>query len=695
MSALGLSSPWFLAGLAAVALPIVVHFLTRPRPRRIAYPTLRFLVEAGSGRQALHRLRTWLVLALRCLALAALALVFVRPYLQARGAAARPGEAQRTVLVVDASLSQRAVQGGVPLFARARAEAAEALRALEPGSMAGVVFIGAQPRPTLPALSQNIATLHEALVAAQPTLEAGDPAAALALARRMLDDDGTILVFSDFQRTNWSAVSLDDLGGCRCTLRPVTDRPVPNVAITAVDVSPAEPMVGEPVEVSCTIFNGTPARRQEAVRLDLPGVTREETVALQPYSSGRVTFDLSLPAVGIVPGSASLGPDDLTEDNARAFAVRVRDALRVLVLSSAETTDRRSAAFFVATALAPSDRAGTGLTVVRRHCQDADVTALESANAFVVVAPAELTGEAAETLARRVTEGALLIALLDGPTSPHVLSALHGGNVTAPFHLLRPVIATDPRGEPLGEVHVADGPLRLFADPAHGDLERLRFRRHYLTQTAEGRQDEVLATFADGSAALALSPAGRGAAAFLNLSIAPNGGNLVGSPLFPALLQELLRSLRRADEGNRTTPGRPWHIDVPADQGEEWTVTGPQDDPAESTVVSRGRTVRLALPPATATGHYRVESGGALAAIGVANVDPRESDTRPVPLEKLAAPGGSVAVADSEGQVITIGTARRLWPWLAGFAVAFLALEMLSLALWRSTPQRRSAEVRA
>jgi hypothetical protein len=54
-----------------------------------------------------------------------------------------------------------------------------------------------------------------------------------------------------------------------------------------------------------------------------------------------------------------------------------------------------------------------------------------------------------------------------------------------------------------------------------------------------------------------------------------------------------------------------------------------------------------------------------------------------------------VAVADSEGQVITIGTARRLWPWLAGFAVAFLALEMLTLALWRSTPQRRSAEVRA
>ncbi|NQT85945.1 hypothetical protein HQ560_04225, partial [bacterium] len=639
---------------------------------------------AGSGRQALHRLRTWLVLALRCLALAALALVFVRPYLQARGADARPGAAQRAVLVVDASLSQRAVQGGVPLFARARAEAADALRALEPGSLAGVIFIGAQPRPALPALSQNLASLHDALLDAQPTLEAGDPAAALALARRMLGDDGSILVFSDFQRTNWSAVSLDDLGDVRCTLRPVTDRPVPNVAVTAVDVSPAEPMVGEPVEVTCTVFNGTPARRQESVRLDLPGVTREKTLALQPYSSGRVSFSLSLPAVGIVGGTASLGPDDLVEDNVRAFGIRVRDALRVLVLSSAEPTDRRSAAFFVATALSPSEGAGTGLTVVRRHCQDVDRGALEAANAFVLVAPAELPGEAAQTLARRVTDGALLMVLLDGPTAPHILGVLGAGSVTAPFQLTRPVIATDARGESLAGVHVADGPLRLFADPAHGSLERLRFRRHYLTQTLESRQEEALATFADGSVALALSPAGRGAAVFANLSIAPHGGNLVGSPLFPALLQELLRALRRADEGNRTTPGRTWHIDAPAAEGEAWTVTGPDGEPAEATVVARGRTVRLALPAARAVGHYRVHADGALAALGVANVDPRESDTRSVPLATLAPAGGPVAVADRSGQLLTLGAARPIWPWLAGLAAAFLALEMIVLALWRT-----------
>ena len=82
MSALGFVNPWTLLALPAVGLPVLIHFLTRARPRTIRYPTLRFLVEAGGGRQALHRLWVIVLLALRCLAVAALALVFARPFLK-------------------------------------------------------------------------------------------------------------------------------------------------------------------------------------------------------------------------------------------------------------------------------------------------------------------------------------------------------------------------------------------------------------------------------------------------------------------------------------------------------------------------------------------------------------------------------------------------------------------------------------
>src|SRR5512141_896706 len=111
------ANPWLLAGLAAVGLPVLIHYLTRARPRRVAFPPFKFLLEACAGQQALHRLRTIVLLVVRCLAVLALVLMFARPYLKPAGPAAGPEARQRVVLVLDASLSMRAVRGGVTLFA--------------------------------------------------------------------------------------------------------------------------------------------------------------------------------------------------------------------------------------------------------------------------------------------------------------------------------------------------------------------------------------------------------------------------------------------------------------------------------------------------------------------------------------------------------------------------------------------------
>ena len=46
MSWLGFTNPWLLFGLLAAGLPVLIHYLTRARPRRIAFPPFRFLLEA-------------------------------------------------------------------------------------------------------------------------------------------------------------------------------------------------------------------------------------------------------------------------------------------------------------------------------------------------------------------------------------------------------------------------------------------------------------------------------------------------------------------------------------------------------------------------------------------------------------------------------------------------------------------------
>src|SRR5512133_454138 len=201
MNWLTFANPWLLAGLAAVGVPVLIHYLTKARPRRVAFPPFKFLLEACAGQQAVHRLRTWIILALRTLAVLALVLLFASPFLKPLGGAPNAQSAQRVVLVLDASLSMRAVEGGVSLFSRAKAEAADVLRGLEPGQEAAVILAGATPRPVLPALSPNVPALHERLISAEPTFEAGDFQAALACAKRLLNSPGTVYVFSDFQRS--------------------------------------------------------------------------------------------------------------------------------------------------------------------------------------------------------------------------------------------------------------------------------------------------------------------------------------------------------------------------------------------------------------------------------------------------------------------------------------------------------------
>jgi hypothetical protein len=214
-----------------------------------------------------------------------------------------------------------------------------------------------------------------------------------------------------------------------------------------------------------------------------------------------------------------------------------------------------------------------------------------------------------------------------------------------------------------------------------------------LTEVAPARKEEVLAQFPDGSAALALSPAGRGTAVFANFPVAPDGSNIAGSPLFPAMLHELVRALRTSVSEGLNTPGNPWQIDVlelkASDSDEKpYVVKAPDGRALDAVVLARGRTVRLALPAVALPGHYPVTHGAAQADVGVVNVDPKETDTRPLAIAELvktegADRGATISVVDDEGQLTSAGRPTELWPHLAAVVAVCLSGEMLLLALWR------------
>ena len=78
-------TPALLLGSLLVAVPIVMHLVMRRDPQRLDFPALRFLKSHREANRRQLRIRHWLLLALRCAAIALLAFALARPRIQGTG----------------------------------------------------------------------------------------------------------------------------------------------------------------------------------------------------------------------------------------------------------------------------------------------------------------------------------------------------------------------------------------------------------------------------------------------------------------------------------------------------------------------------------------------------------------------------------------------------------------------------------
>src|SRR5437762_13740322 len=66
--------PLYLLGLAAASLPVLIHLLNRRKLKRIRFPAVRFILLSQKRISRSYRLRHWILLALRTVAVVFLAL---------------------------------------------------------------------------------------------------------------------------------------------------------------------------------------------------------------------------------------------------------------------------------------------------------------------------------------------------------------------------------------------------------------------------------------------------------------------------------------------------------------------------------------------------------------------------------------------------------------------------------------------
>ncbi|NQT02992.1 MAG: BatA domain-containing protein, partial [Planctomycetes bacterium] len=101
--------PLFLAGIAAVALPIILHMIRRHTRKRITFSSLMFLRTSIPRFKNRTRLENLLLLILRCIILCLLAFSFSRPFFPREAPLRQVSLRRRIVLLIDTSASMRRV----------------------------------------------------------------------------------------------------------------------------------------------------------------------------------------------------------------------------------------------------------------------------------------------------------------------------------------------------------------------------------------------------------------------------------------------------------------------------------------------------------------------------------------------------------------------------------------------------------
>src|SRR4029453_17986666 len=139
-------APIFLAGLAAIAIPILVHLIQRERKEIVEFPSLMFIRRIPYQSVERRRIHNWLLLLLRAAAILLVVAAFARPFFRVDPVkAAEASGAREMVILLDRSASM----GYGDRWDRARDEAKKAVRTLSGADQATLVLFGVRPEETI------------------------------------------------------------------------------------------------------------------------------------------------------------------------------------------------------------------------------------------------------------------------------------------------------------------------------------------------------------------------------------------------------------------------------------------------------------------------------------------------------------------------------------------------------------------
>ncbi|MBN1557074.1 MAG: BatA and WFA domain-containing protein [Lentisphaerae bacterium] len=626
-----LSLGMLLFGLTA-AVPVLLHLHHRRKRVVTDFSTNRFFTEAIQRAQRRLQLRRLLLLLLRVAACLLLAAALARPMVDWGGIGIGHAGRRDLVVLLDDSLSMQAggdegETGAVSAYDRARSLAVQALSALAPGDRAAVVTLSGRPvaggGDAAPGLTADVRRLADATAALPPAEAAGDAAAALARAGRLLrhSDERARLVLAatDLQRGDWRHSAWPPPPRPTAGLLAVTGPPPGrNVVLAGLRFPHGEPVVRQPALLVARVINYAPASVEADVVLTVDGAGAEQRRVTLP---GGGETELDFPLVFEKEGEHRLAvtaayADALPADNTRYRTVRVGPPPAVLFVDGpAAQPGAASAVFYLERAVRALGGGDPVLPVALVSGAALGDARLDEYRVIVLNANARPPDSAVDRLRRFVTAGGgLLLVCGEGADTEWFNRTLGpGGNGApggpAPSGLGRVVSRTAPRTPTrIGEIDMRHPVFERLGGVREGALAGVVIHKIYAAAPAPGAR--VIAATDTWQPLLLDRTYGEGRVLQITTSPVPDWSNLAQRKVFLPLVSHVLRYLAE-DPGPPPAGETGRALEAPLEgwePGRKAAVLLPDGSRAAAAVRLRGGhpVMHLAAPHVSQAGFYRV-----------------------------------------------------------------------------------------
>jgi len=613
---MGLSAPWFLGGLAAVALPIYFHLLKRHKSTPLPFSSLMFFERRTQSSIQHRRLQYLLLFSLRTALLVLLALAFAGPFIMG-GPAVSTGGRKQVVLAIDNSFSMRQADH----LDRAKREALQVVSSLAPDDRAQVmtfartVNVMGEPTSDQPALRAAIAGVKPG----DSRSSYGDLVRVLRSIAQASQLPVEVHLFSDLQKSSMPAgfAELALPAGATLKLHAMADKAIPNWAVESVNAPSRLDDKGK-TKVQATVAGFGTDAASVRVSVVVNGRTAE-TKTVDVPAGGRATVEFASLDVphGLNRCEVRLeNRDSFPADDRFLFAVERSDPSRVLFVH--ESRDTRSPTYF-RTALEAASQAAFSLeTPTTFELSGADPTRY----AFVVLSNlASIPAPFEEALKKYVRQGgSLLIALGPSAAARGRIPVLEGSVAESRY--------TSRQGERFQTVD--------WLDTAHPSIQRanrwegVRFYQVFRVNAGNMR---VLAKVTDQTPVLMERQEGTGrillfASTFVNIS-----NDFPLHSAFVPFVEQTARYLSGLDEGLSSLPVDSYY-ELRRTTGEG----GAADvlDPEGRRVLDLSGTSRALGFALNQEGFYQVRRASGREELIAVNADRRESDFEVIPKETLS-----------------------------------------------------------